>query len=77
LRRKYKKRKVEAGMLKMCAVYLRSFLGNKKGQGMVEYGLIISLIAVACIAALLVLGPKIAELFTSVSNTLTPASGTP
>ena len=64
-------------MLKMCAVYLRSFLGNKKGQGLGEYGLIISLIAVACIAALLVLGPKIAELFTSVSNTLTPASGTP
>ena len=42
---------------------------------MVEYGLIISLIAVACIAALLILGPKIAELFTSVSDTITPASG--
>jgi pilus assembly protein Flp/PilA len=72
-----KKRKVEIGMLKMYVVYLRALLGNKKGQGMVEYGLIISLIAVACIAALLVLGPKIAELFTSVSDTLTPASGTP
>ena len=36
-------------MLKMCEVYLRMLLGNKKGQGMVEYGLIISLIAVACI----------------------------
>ena len=54
-------------MLKMCAVYLRSFLGKQKRTGMVESGLIISLIAVACIAALLVLGPKIAELFTSVS----------
>lgn len=54
--------------------YLKALLlsgnGSKKGQGMVEYGLIIALIAVACIAALLLLGPKIANLFTSVSNSL-------
>ncbi|MFZ5989755.1 MAG: Flp family type IVb pilin [Bacillota bacterium] len=62
-------------MLRMYYYYLKAVLGSKKGQGMVEYGLIISLIAVACIAALLVLGPKIADLFTSVSNTITPASG--
>jgi pilus assembly protein Flp/PilA len=43
-------------------------LRNKKGQGMVEYGLIIALIAVAAIVALGVLGPKIAELFTGVSE---------
>jgi pilus assembly protein Flp/PilA len=43
-------------------------LRNKKGQGMVEYGLIIALIAVASIVALGVLGPKIAELFTGVSE---------
>ncbi|MFZ5989756.1 MAG: Flp family type IVb pilin [Bacillota bacterium] len=61
-------------MLQMYVSYLRALLGSKKGQGMVEYGLIISLIAVACIAALLVLGPKIADLFTSVSNTITPAT---
>lgn len=55
-------------MVKMYYYYLKAMMGNKKGQGMVEYGLIISLIAVACIAALLVLGPRIAELFTNVSN---------
>lgn len=49
-------------------IFLKTLISNKKGQGMVEYGLIISLIAVACIAALLVLGPRIAELFTNVTN---------
>ena len=51
--------------------YFKALLGSRKGQGMVEYGLIIALIAVACIAALLLLGPKIANLFTRVSNSLT------
>jgi pilus assembly protein Flp/PilA len=58
-------------MMKMYFDYLKALVGNKKGQGMVEYGLIISLIAVACIAALLVLGPKIATLFTGVANNIT------
>ncbi|TYQ12965.1 UNVERIFIED_CONTAM: pilus assembly protein Flp/PilA [Acetivibrio alkalicellulosi] len=57
--------------MKMYLSYLRTLLGSKKGQGMVEYGLIISLIAVACIAALLILGPTIADLFTEVSETIT------
>lgn len=55
-------------MLEMYFNYLKALAGSKKGQGMVEYGLIISLIAVAAIAALVILGPKIANLFTNVSN---------
>ncbi len=55
-------------MIKFYADYLKSLVSNKKGQGMVEYGLIISLIAVAVIAALVILGPKIANLFNNVSN---------
>ncbi|TYQ12966.1 UNVERIFIED_CONTAM: pilus assembly protein Flp/PilA [Acetivibrio alkalicellulosi] len=58
-------------MMKMYLSYLRALIGSKKGQGMVEYGLIISLIAVACIAALIILGPSIADLFTEVSETIT------
>ncbi len=58
-------------MLRMYFDYLKALTGNKKGQGMVEYGLIISLIAVACIAALIVLGPKIATLFSGVANSIT------
>jgi pilus assembly protein Flp/PilA len=57
-------------MFKMYMDYLKAFKGNKKGQGMVEYGLIISLIAVAVIAALVILGPKIANLFNNVSNSI-------
>jgi pilus assembly protein Flp/PilA len=57
-------------MLKMYMDYLKAFRSNKKGQGMVEYGLIISLIAVAVIAALVILGPKIANLFNNVSNNM-------
>ena len=56
--------------MKMYFDYLKVMLRNKKGQGMVEYGLIISLIAVACIAALLVLGPKIATLFNNVADSI-------
>lgn len=64
-------------MMKMYFDYLKALVGSKKGQGMVEYGLIISLIAVACIAALMVLGPKIATLFSGVANNITaPSSGT-
>ncbi|MDP4182721.1 MAG: Flp family type IVb pilin [Bacillota bacterium] len=57
-------------MLKMYFDYLKAYTGSKKGQGMVEYGLIISLIAVAVIAALVILGPKIANLFNNVSNNM-------
>ena len=56
--------------MKMYLDYLKAYLGNKKGQGMVEYGLIISLIAVACIVALGLLGPKIASLFSGVANSI-------
>ena len=37
---------------------------------MTEYGVLLALIAVVVIAALLILGPKIATVFTKVSNQL-------
>ncbi len=41
-----------------------SWIKNEEsGQGMVEYGLIIGLMAVVIIAALAILGPKITEMF--------------
>lgn len=46
------------------------FLKDEDGQGMVEYGLIIGLIAVVVIVALLVLGPQIRDMFTDVSDQL-------
>jgi pilus assembly protein Flp/PilA len=47
---------------------------DEKGQGMVEYGLIIGLIAVVVIGALIILGPKISDLFTAVGNKLPAVS---
>ena len=42
-----------------------SFSDREEGQGMVEYGLIIALVAVVAIAGLIILGPKVASLFTA------------
>ncbi|MFF1828830.1 Flp family type IVb pilin [Paenarthrobacter sp. NPDC058040] len=46
------------------------FTKEEKGATMVEYGLMVSLIAVVVIAALLILGPAIANLFTGVAGNL-------
>ncbi len=46
---------------------LRKWLKDEEGQGMVEYGLIIGLIAVVVIAALVLLGPKIRDMFNGVN----------
>jgi pilus assembly protein Flp/PilA len=40
------------------------------GQGMVEYGLIIALVAVVAIAGLVILGPNIASMFTSLGSSV-------
>ena len=46
---------------------------REEGQTLVEYALIISLVALACIAALIFLSGKIQALFTSAGNSLPPA----
>lgn len=43
---------------------------EEDGQGMVEYALIIALIAVACIVAFTALGTRIGSKANNVSNTL-------
>lgn len=45
-------------------------LKNNKGQGMVEYGLIIALIAIVVIVALTPAGSAIADVFTQITNSL-------
>ncbi len=55
---------------------LVNWLRNEEsGQGMVEYGLIIALVAVVVIVGLMALGPKIRDLFTGVSNAVPTVSG--
>ena len=43
-------------------------LEDEEGQTLVEYGLLLALIAVVVIAALLFLGPIVSELFTNIGN---------
>ena len=46
------------------------FKNEESGQGMVEYGLIIALIAAVIIAAFVFLGPKIETLFKDLDFTV-------
>ena len=48
-------------------------LKNQKGQGLVEYGLIIALVAVGLIVALGVLRVDITSVFTSIGTALSGA----
>jgi pilus assembly protein Flp/PilA len=43
---------------------------SESGQTLVEYGLLIALIAVIAIAALLFLGPVVSGLFNDIGNTI-------
>ena len=45
-------------------------LSRARGQGMLEYALIIALVAVVVIAALVLLGPQIANIFNNVNTTI-------
>lgn len=53
-------------MLKM----IESLYKNEEGQGLVEYALILVLIAIAVIAALQLLGGKVKETFNNVNEGL-------
>jgi len=50
--------------------YISGKLTNEKGQGMVEYALIIGLVSIAVIAVLVLLGPEIRDLFQRVVDEL-------
>ena len=49
---------------------LRKWFKDEAGQGMVEYGLIIGLIAIVVIVALVALGPKIRDMFDQVNDSI-------
>lgn len=49
---------------------MKRLFQNEEGQGMVEYGLIIALVAVVVIAAIALLGNGVKNTFGNVTNTL-------
>lgn len=48
---------------------------NEKGQGLVEYALILVLVAIVVIGTLTILGPSIGNVFSSINNSITNAGG--
>ena len=46
------------------------FAPKEKGQGLVEYALILVLVAIVVIAALMVLGPIIGNVFSQINSSL-------
>jgi pilus assembly protein Flp/PilA len=61
--------KGDAAML--FAVKSGGAVGFVRGQGLVEYALILVLVAIVVIAALMILGPVIGNAFSTVNNSLT------
>lgn len=51
---------------------LKRFLNDESGQGMVEYGLIIALVAVVAVVGLRAMGVELRGLFNSIVGDLTP-----
>jgi len=55
----------------------RDFASDESGQGLVEYALIIALVAVGLVAILLVLRNSVGRVFNNAATTLNAAPGTP
>jgi len=49
---------------------LRSFFAKEEGQGLVEYALILVLIAIVVIGILTLLGGKVSQVFSSINSGL-------
>ena len=46
------------------------FAPKEKGQGMVEYAIILAFVAIVVIAVMRMLGPKVGNTFSSISNSI-------
>jgi pilus assembly protein Flp/PilA len=50
--------------------YVRRSIRSERGQGMVEYALILVMIAVVVIAVLIILGNQVANVFCNISGAI-------
>ncbi len=57
-------------MLRLWTAYQSRFIQDEEGASMVEYALLVALIAVVVIAAALFLGNQISEKFSEVGDTV-------
>jgi pilus assembly protein Flp/PilA len=61
---------VVSGKFKKKGVKTMLFSPKEKGQGLVEYALILVLVAIVVIAALMILGPIIGNVFSKINSSL-------
>ncbi len=52
------------------AVRVEDLKDREDGQGMIEYALLAVFISIAAIAALVLIGPQVLQIFTDISNAL-------
>jgi Flp pilus assembly pilin Flp len=50
---------------------------SETGQGLLEYGLTLVLVAVAVVAILVILGPQIGEIFSTIATCVPPTAQCP
>lgn len=63
------------GYLKQRKEQLLRAVKNERGQGLVEYALILVLVSIVVIVALTNVGTRVNNVFERVNSTLTPAGG--
>lgn len=56
---------------------VRNVMKREEGQGMVEYAMIIGLVAVGVLALLALMGTQVANVFTAITNALSSFSPAP
>lgn len=59
--------------MKQIASSVRSFLHDEEGATMVEYGIMIALIAAVCVGIITTVGTQIQAAFTNTSNSIAAA----
>ncbi len=59
-----------SAVMLMVGTALRARMGDEEGQGLAEYGLILALIAVVCIAALTLLGTNISSTLNNIAGSV-------
>jgi pilus assembly protein Flp/PilA len=57
-------------MTKLLTAAATKFVRDEEGATLAEYGLLLALIAVVCLAAITVLGTKISSMFSAVSTSI-------
>jgi pilus assembly protein Flp/PilA len=56
----------------MLLIYLRARLGREEGQALVEYALIVALIAVVALGAITLAGENVSAIFSEIASKLPP-----